>query len=159
VLEGAVLLLNVFGLPGNWIFLGLALLYSLGTRAGRPGRIALAILAALAVLGEVLELAVGLGYVARRGATRWGAVGTFAGGLLGALVCAPAAPPFGSLVGGFAGSFAGAVLCEYLGQRRADAALRAGRAAFLGRVLALVAKMLCGFWMWCVLAYRLLAAR
>ena len=159
VLDGAVLLLNALGLPANWILLGLALLYSLLTHGQRLGWGALAILAALAVLGELLELLVGVGYVARRGATRWGAVGAFLGGILGAVVCAPAAPPLGSLAGGFGGSLVGAVLFEYVVQRRADAAWRAGRAAFLGKVLGVVAKILCGFWMWCVLAYRLLLAR
>jgi uncharacterized protein YqgC (DUF456 family) len=65
-------------------------------------------------------------------------------------------PPFGTLVGAFAGSFLGAVLLEYLAQDRVDAALRSGRAAFLGKVFGAVAKSMCGFWMWAVLAWQLL---
>ena len=63
------------------------------------------------------------------------------------------------MLGAFGGTFAGAYLFEYLGQRKADAALRAGRAAFIGRIVAAAVKTLCGFWMWCVLAWQLFAPR
>ena len=156
LIGGAVLALNLVGLPANWILFGLALAYGLLTDLHPLGALALGVIAGLAVLGEVLEFLVGLGYTARRGATRYGVVGSFAGGILGALAGGPVVPPFGSLLGALAGSFAGAILAEYLGQRRADQALRAGRAAFAGRLLGGLIKTVCGLWMWCVLAYRLL---
>ena len=156
VLEAAVLFLNAVGLPANWILLGLAVLYSWLTHTPRLGWIVLAILGGLALLGELLEFLVGTGYTARRGATRWGVLGAFAGGLLGAAACTPVAPPFGTVAGGMVGSFAGAALLEYAAQRHAGTALRAGRAAFVGKLLATAAKALCGSWMWCLLAYRLL---
>ena len=98
-------------------------------------------------------------YTAKRGATRRGALGAFVGGLAGAIAAGGVAPPFGPLLGAFAGTFAGAALFEYWSERRRDAALRAGRAAFVGRLLAAAVKTLCGFWMWALLAWRLLAPR
>ena len=156
VLEAAVLFLNVVGLPANWILLGLAVLYSWLTRTPRLGWAVLAMLTALALLGEMVEFVVGIGYTARRGASRWAVLGAFAGGLLGAVALTPVVPPFGTVAGGMVGSFAGAALLEYAAQRHAGTALRAGRAAFVGKLLGTAAKALCGSWMWCLLAYRLL---
>lgn len=157
-LAAAVLLLHVVGLPANWILLGLALVYALVTQWHPVGLWTLLVLAALAGLGEGLEFAVGVGYTAKRGASRWGLAGACLGGILGALALAGVAPPFGALGGGMLGSFAGAVLLEYVAERPLDTALRAGRAAFFGRALGAFVKMLCGLWMWGVLAYRILFA-
>jgi uncharacterized protein YqgC (DUF456 family) len=115
-------------------------------------------MAGLGGLAEVLEFGVGVGYTAKKGATRWGVLGTFLGGIAGAILCAPVAPPFGSVGGAFLGSFVGAVLLEYVRYRQVDAALRTGRAAFIGKVLASVAKTMCGFWMWVILAYDVLVS-
>jgi len=155
ILLGAVLLLHMISLPANWIFLGLSTLYALLTGFSSVGWWTLLVLAILATLGELLEFFVGVGYTAKRGATRWGVVGTFIGGIAGAVLLGSVAPPFGALLGAFGGSFAGAVVLEYLAQERVDAALRSGRAAFLGKVFGAVAKSMCGFWMWAVLAWQL----
>ena len=156
IVVGAVLLLHMISLPANWIFLGLSLLYALVTGFSSIGWVTLLILAILATIGEVLEFLVGVGYTAKRGATRWGVIGTFVGGLAGGIALTSVSPPFGTLVGAFGGSLLGAVLLEYLAQDRVDAALRSGRAAFLGKVFGAVAKSMCGFWMWAVLAWQLL---
>jgi uncharacterized protein YqgC (DUF456 family) len=156
-LEAGVLLLNAVALPGNWVLLGLALAYGLLTDMQRLGWGALGIMAGLALVGEVLEATVGIVYTAKRGATRRGALGAFLGGFAGAMLCAGMLPPFGAMLGAFGGTFAGAYLLEYFGERRHPEAMRAGRAAFVGRILAAAIKTLCGFWMWCVVAWRLLA--
>jgi uncharacterized protein YqgC (DUF456 family) len=156
VLGGAVLLLNAVGLPGNWILLSLALLYAFLTDFQQLGWIAVALMGALAIAGELLELGVGAVYTAKRGATRRAVLGSFLGGIAGALLAAPLVPPFGSMLGAFAGSFMGAVAFEYWSEQHLPQALRAGRAAFVGRVLAALVKSVCGFWMWLILAYRLL---
>jgi uncharacterized protein len=157
--EAALLFLNALGLPGNWLLLAFGVAYAALTHFARLGWVALAVMAALALVGEGLESVVGLVYAAKRGATRRGMLGAFAGGLAGAVLAAGVLPPVGALLGAFVGTFAGAFLLEYTAVRRHDAALRAGRAAFVGRLLASAIKTLCGFWMWCVLAYRLLAPR
>jgi len=159
VLEAALLLLNAVGLPGNWLLLGLAVVYAALTHFTRLGWVALAVMAALALVAEGLETVVGLTYTAKRGATRLGTLGAFVGGLAGAVLAAGIVPPVGPMLGAFAGTFAGAFLFQYASERQHGTALRAGRAAFIGRMLAAAVKTLCGFWMWCVLAYRLLAPR
>lgn len=156
LLSGALLLLNAVGLPGNWILLALAAGYSLITHFEHVGWGTLGVMAGLALLGEALEATVGLVYVSKRGATRLGTLGAFVGGLAGAIASSTVAPPVGALLGAFAGTFAGAFLFEYMGERRRDRALRAGRAALVGRALAAVVKTTCGFWMWVVFAYKLL---
>jgi uncharacterized protein YqgC (DUF456 family) len=156
LVSGAALLLNVLALPGNWILLAIALIYALATRMEHVGWGTLGLMAGLAIVGEVLESLVGVVYTAKRGATRRGALGAFIGGFAGAIAASSIAPPLGSLLGAFAGTFAGAFLFEYLGERKHREALRAGRAAFVGRALASAAKVICGFWMWVVFAYRLL---
>lgn len=153
---GAVLFLHWVGLPANWILLALGVVYAAISGFDAVGGWALLAMAGLAGLAEVLEFGVGVGYTAKKGATRWGVLGTFVGGIAGAILCAPVAPPFGSVVGAFLGSFAGAVLLEYVQHRKLEAALRTGRAAFIGKVLAGVAKTMCGFWMWGILAYEVL---
>jgi uncharacterized protein YqgC (DUF456 family) len=155
----AVLLLHVIGLPANWILLGLALLHALATGGHPVGWGTLLVLAAVAAVAEGLEFLVGMWITARRGASRWGMVGACAGGIVGvAFGAAVPVPLLGVLVGGFLGSFLGAVLLEYVSQRRLDAALRSGRAAFLGRVLGASVKTVCGFGMWAILVWRVLAA-
>jgi hypothetical protein len=158
-LAAALLFLNAVGLPGNWLLLLVAAIWAFATDMQRVGWGTLGVLAGLALLAEGLELVVGLAWTAKRGATRRGALGAFLGGLAGALLAAGVAPPAGPMLGACGGTFAGAFLLEYLGERRRAAALRAGRAAFVGRLVAAAVKTLCGFWMWCVLAWRLLAPR
>ncbi len=157
-LAAGVLLLHIVGLPANWILLGLAAVYGLATHWHPVGLWTMLVLAALAGHAEGLEFAVGVGYTAKRGASRWGLTGACLGGILGSLALAGVAPPFGALGCAFLGSLAGAVLLEYLARRPLDTALRAGRAAFFGRALGAFVKMLCGLWMWGVLAYRILFA-
>ncbi|MFQ5599929.1 MAG: DUF456 family protein [Candidatus Krumholzibacteriia bacterium] len=156
-LGAAVLLLHWVGLPANWILLGLALVYALVTRLHPVGWWSLLAMAGLAAAAEALEFGVGLAYTARKGATRWGVGGAFAGGILGGVAAVSIVPPLGSLVGAFLGAFLGGVAFEYVAQRKMDA-LRSGRAAFFGKVLAAVVKTMCGFGIWGILAYRILMA-
>jgi uncharacterized protein YqgC (DUF456 family) len=159
VFGGASLFLNALGLPGNWVLLLLAAGYAWLSHFDRVGFGTLGVLAGIAVLGELLELVVGLAWTAKKGATKRGTLGAFLGGLGGALLASGWIPPIGALFGAFAGTFAGAYLLEYSAEKKKDAALRAGRAAFVGRIVASGIKTLCGFWMWSVLAWRLLAPR
>jgi|CXWL01.1.fsa_nt_gi uncharacterized protein YqgC (DUF456 family) len=156
VFGGASLLLNAVGLPGNWVLLVLAVAYAWITHFGRVGWGTLGIMAGLALLAELLEFVAGLAWTARKGVTRRGTFGAFLGGLAGAVLASSFAPPLGPMLGAFAGTFAGAALFEYSVEKKRAAALHAGRTAFVGRVLATGIKTLCGFWMWSVLAWRVL---
>lgn len=156
VFGGASLFLNAVGLPGNWGLLVLAAGYAWITHFGRVGWGTLGILVGLALLGEALEFVAGLAWTARKGVSRRGTFGAFLGGLAGAVLGTSVVPPLGPMIGAFAGTFVGAALFEYSVEKKHAAALQAGRTAFVGRVVATGIKTMCGFWMWSVLAWRLI---
>ena len=128
------------GIPGSWIALGAIVIYGFATRFSDVGWKMLLVMGGAAALGEVAESLLGIVYVARRGATKWGVLGAFAGGLAGAILGTGIAPLVGSIAFGFIGAFAGAVICEYLYYRSLDRALRTGFFAFVGKLLAMFVK-------------------
>jgi uncharacterized protein YqgC (DUF456 family) len=85
-------------------------------------------------------IALGLVYVAKKGATRWGVVGGFVGGIAGAVLGSGAVPVLGTLLGGLAGAFGGAVLGEYLRDQQLEPSLRIGVHATVGKLLATTVK-------------------
>ncbi len=132
------------GLGGNFIILGLALVHALVTGFDPIGWQLLLVLAGIALVGEGIEFVVGTFWVARKGATRYGVIGAFAGGLLGAAVGNGVVPVVGAVLGSFVGAFGGAVGGEYLARERLEPSLRVGGHAFLGRLLAILVKHLLG---------------
>ena len=133
-------LLVYLGLGGNFVILGLAFLHALVTGFDPVGWRLLLILLALALAAEGLEFLLGTFYVARKGASRFGVIGAFTGGLLGALLGTSLLPVIGSILGSFVGAFAGAILGEYANQRRLEPSLRIGTHAFVGKLVAILVK-------------------
>ncbi len=72
------------GLGGTFIIIGLALIHALATGFDPVTWKLLLILLGLALLGEGIEFVVGTFYVAKKGATKYGVIGAFVGGLAGA---------------------------------------------------------------------------
>lgn len=130
----------LLSLPGGWVALGLAVLWDALHGFDSIGVWRLVGFAALLVVGEAVEAALGSFYVAKKGASVWGVVGTFVGGIVGAIVGSAALLVVGTLLGAFAGAFAGAVTGEYLRDRRLEPSLRVGFHATVGRFLAVSAK-------------------
>lgn len=128
------------GLGGNFIVLGLALVHALVTGFDPIGWRLLAVLAGLALLGELIEFVVGTFWVAKQGASKAGVAAAFAGGLLGAVLGNGVVPVAGAVLGSFVGAFGGAVLGEYWRRQRLEPSLRIGGHAFLGRLLAIFIK-------------------
>ncbi len=145
-------LAQLLGLPGNWLIVLAAALYAWWLppdAATAIGWNVVLVLVVLAVLGELVELVAGALGVARVGGSRRGAVLAIVGSLLGSIVgifVGLPIPLVGSLVGAvlFAalGALAGAFLGESWKGRDFDASLQIGKAAFLGRLLGTVAKMI-----------------
>jgi uncharacterized protein len=136
-------LLNVLifaGVPGSWISLGAIAVYAAATRFSVVGWKTLLVMAGIAVAGEIAESLLGTLYVARKGATKWGVLGAFVGGLVGAVFGTAIVPLVGSILFGFVGAFAGAVASEYAYYRSLDRALRTGFFAFIGKLLAMLVK-------------------
>ncbi len=143
VLYVALFLLNVLifaGVPGSWITLGAIAIYAAATRFSDVGWKMFIIMAGITAVGEIVESLLGVVYVARKGATKWGVLGAFVGGLAGAVFGTAIIPLAGSILFGFIGAFAGAVVSEYIVYRSLDRALRTGFFAFSGKLLAMLAK-------------------
>jgi len=143
VLYVILFLLNVLifaGVPGSWISLGAIAVYAAATRFSVVGWKTLLVMAGIAVAGEIAESLLGTLYVARKGATKWGVLGAFVGGLVGAVFGTAIVPLVGSILFGFVGAFAGAVASEYAYYRSLDRALRTGFFAFVGKLLAMLVK-------------------
>jgi uncharacterized protein YqgC (DUF456 family) len=156
-------LLNLVALPGNWIIVGAAALFAwllpIENGRGVSWKIVIA-LAALAVLGEVIEFVAGAAGAAKQGASRraiaLSMVGAIVGSILGITAGVPI-PIVGSLVtallGGAAGAFAGAYLGEAWKGRDEPARTAAGRGAFFGRIWGTVGKFAVGAVMVAVVAW------
>ncbi len=147
-------LTQLVGLPGNWIVVVAAALYA----AWFPGdeRLALswntvAALFVLAVLGEVIEFVAGAMGVTKAGGSRRGAllalICSLVGGVIGLGVGVPI-PVVGSLAAailfGGLGALVGAFIGESWKGRDFDTSLQIGRAAFVGRVLGTLGKLIAG---------------
>ncbi len=155
ILFVVVLVLSWFaqlvGLPGNWTIVAVTALYAWllpGEHLTAVGWRSVLFLVALAVLGEIVEFAAGAMGVSTAGGSRRGAVlaivGSLVGGIVGLFVGLPI-PIVGSLVSavlfGGLGALAGAMLGETWKGRDFEASLEVGKAAFVGRILGTVAKM------------------
>jgi uncharacterized protein YqgC (DUF456 family) len=130
----------LLALPGGWVALGLAVLYDALHGFHAIGWGNLIVFAVLLGVGEGVEALLGSVYVAKRGATRWGVIGCFLGGVLGAALGTPVVPVAGTLVGGFVGAFAGAVGGEWLRDRQLEPSLQVGLHATVGRFVAVSVK-------------------
>lgn len=146
-------LLTLIGLPGNWAMVGLtavfAYFFPVVGSIGISWTVVLVMLG-LAVVGEVLEFALGAASVTKGGSRR-GAVlaiiGSFIGSFAGAAIGSPL-PVLGPLVGivVFAsfGAMVGAVLGELSLGKQYEQSMEIGKAAFWGRLLGSVVKWVIG---------------
>jgi len=149
VLAGWVM--TLFTLPGNWLILATAIVFAWvvpaksGLDFGWPAVVALAV---LATLGEIVEFAAGAMGVAKSGGSKRSGVlavlGSLAGAMIGAVVGIPI-PVVGSIVGivlfAGLGALAGAMLGESWKGKKLGESWKTGQAAFWGRLLGSVAKI------------------
>jgi uncharacterized protein YqgC (DUF456 family) len=157
-------LLSLVALPGNWVVLGLAALFTWLFPEDEAGRgmtwLTVGGLAVLAVIGEIVEFAAGAAGAAKQGASRRGValsiVGAIAGSIAGLAIGTPI-PILGSfvmaLLGGAGGAFAGAYLGEAWKGRPEDERIAAGRGAFAGRIWGTVGKLAVGVIMLAIVAW------
>jgi len=134
------LVLIPLGLPGLWVMVLGVIGHGWLTSFRTIGVATIAIVLALALLGEILEAWLGFGLARRYGGSRRAGWGALLGGIVGAVVGVPV-PIIGSLIGAFAGSFAGAALLEYSWSGIPGTAVRVGWGAVLGRAAAAATKI------------------
>lgn len=146
--------LTLLSLPGNWLIVAATAVYAYFMPAGSRASIGwttVAVMLALAALGEVIELVAGAAGTAQAGGTRRGALlallGSLVGGVLGIFIGIPI-PVIGSFVGAifFAalGALVGAMFGEHWAGRKLEVSWRVGAAAFGGRLVGTLAKMAVG---------------
>ena len=160
---GLAWLTTLVALPGNWLIVGCAALFAwlLSPESGRGITwTTVAVLAGLALLGEVVEFAAGATGAAKQGASKRGValamVGALVGSVLGIAVGSPI-PILGqfvmALLGGAAGAFFGAYLGEAWKGRPHDARIAVGRGAFTGRIWGTFGKLTIGAVMIAIVAW------
>lgn len=136
------LVLIPFGLPGLWVMVGAALIYS-WVEPGRIGVPTLILITGMAIVAEVLEFLAAGRYARKYGGSRRAAWGAIIGGIVGAIIGVPV-PIIGSVIGAFAGSFAGALAAELTLGSRMGSATRVATGALIGRVVATALKVAIG---------------
>lgn len=134
------LILVPLGLPGLWIMLGAAVLYSVLLPAGGIGWVTLLVAGVLIVIAEILEYTIAGKYTKQYGGSSRASWGAILGGLAGAIMGVPI-PVVGSLVGAMLGAFVGAFLGEMTVHRdkRSDPT-RVATGALVGRAVAAAVK-------------------
>jgi len=143
IVELAGLVMVPLGLPGLWVMILGLLGYGWFTGFQSVGMWTVALVLALALLGEFFETWLGFRLARKYGASRRAAWGALIGGLVGAVVGVPL-PIIGSVIGAFVGSFAGAAVFEYTVSANSGTAVAAGWGAVLGRAAAAAVKIALG---------------
>ena len=142
-LLGFVLLLNIFGLPANWIILGLVTLWKYAyPDTAHMGTLFFAMMIGLAVIGEALELGLQVVKAKRYGSSSSGTFAGMIGAVAGAILLAPLFFGLGALIGALLGAWTGCFLMEILKGRPGKEAVDAAFGAMMGRFLGTVCK--CG---------------
>lgn len=151
-----VLLLNVFGLPANWIVLGLVALWKMV----HPGAANLDVwfwvmMVGLALIGEALELGMQILKAKRYGSSSSGTFAGMIGAIAGAILLAPLFFGLGALIGALAGAWIGCFLMELFKGRPVKEALDAAFGTMMGRFLGTVCKCGAGGAMLALTAHRI----
>jgi hypothetical protein len=144
--------LTLVGMPGNWLMVAAAAVYSWFVPDASPRDVGWAIvgvLLLLACLGELLEMLAGMLGAAKAGGSKRSALlalaGSVIGGVAGIFVGTPI-PVVGQVVAALllagVGALAGAMLGEIWKGRTMQQSWRVGQAAFWGRLLGTLAKSL-----------------
>ena len=138
-----VLFLNIFGLPANWIILGLVALWKLAApAAGNLGAWFWVGMVCFGLLGEALELGVQVVKARHYGSSSSGTFAGMVGAFVGAILLAPLFWGLGALLGALVGAWAGCYLMEIAKGRPSGEAMDAAMGAMMGRFLGTVCK--CG---------------
>jgi uncharacterized protein YqgC (DUF456 family) len=158
--------LTLFGMPGNWLMALATTVYSYFMPADSAAAIGWKVVAALfilAALGEIIELLAGSMGAAKAGGSKRGAVlamlGSITGGIVGIFIGMPiplVGPIFAALLFAAGGAMIGAIIGEIWAGRRLDSSWQVGRAAFLGRLVGSLGKMLIGAIMLAIVVAALL---
>lgn len=138
---------TLLNLPGNWLIVGAAAVYAWLMPAATRWALSwelVGVLLVAAILGEVAETASAAMGVKKLGGSRRGALLaillSFVGAISGTALIP--VPVVGTVIGACLGALAGAMLGEFWKGHGFDHSLRVGQAAFWGRLVGSLAKIL-----------------
>lgn len=137
-----VLFLNIFGLPANWIILGLVALWKLVAPNASLDVWFWVAMVGFGLLGEALELGVQVVKARHYGSSSSGTFAGMVGAFVGAILLAPLFWGLGALLGALVGAWLGCYAMELFKGRPANEAMNAAMGAMMGRFLGTVCK--CG---------------
>jgi len=144
--------LTLLALPGLWVMIAAAILYAWYTAGQYISWWTIAIMAALALVAELIEFFGGSRGAKKAGGSKRAAWGALIGGIVGAIVLTISVPIIGTTIGLCIGVFAGALIGEMTVRREGDHLMRVGFAAAKAQVIAIVIKLLFGVTMLGILA-------
>lgn len=153
ILNFGLLLLNLVGLPANWLIVittAVVMWLQRANPAPMFSTTTLIIIAVLAALGEVAEFAAGAAGARQAGASRQASAGALIGGMVGAIAgtFAIPIPVIGSILGACAGAFIAALYVEFSGGQGLSQAARVGWGAGKGRLMGTLIKLAIGGAIW-----------
>jgi len=146
----------IFGLPGIWMILVLAVVAAALEGFARINLTVILILLGLALFGELLEFLIGYVGARVKGASRAASMAALIGAIAGAFFLGGWIPVVGALLGAFAGAFLAAFTVELFKQGKAEPAYKAGIAAMFGRIGSIISKLSIGVAMIVIVIYRLI---
>lgn len=139
-----ICLLQVVGLPANWIILVLVFLWKLLGPAVSANGVSwtfIIIMALLAALGELMEWVLQVKLGSKFGSSAKGNWGGILGSIIGGILMLPLFFGFGALLGALAGAYIGCLLVELACRRNFRAAHISAWGAFIGRSLGMSLKL------------------
>jgi len=154
ILAGVVIV--PLGLPGTWLIVGAAFLYSLflDFTPGSSDVWVIVILIVLALIGEILEFLVGTLGGKKLDVSTGAIIASFVGGILGAIIGVPVFL-IGALLGLLLGVFLGALIYELVVTKNVGIALKAAVAVFFSRLVASFMKTCIAVGMGVYLVFKL----
>ena len=139
---------NIFGLPGNWMILAVAILwYFVGPVSHAVHLFSVVVLLVAAGVAELLELVASIAGTKKYGGSKTGAtlslICSIIGGIFGAVLIP--IPVVGWIVGPIlfacVGALVGAAIGEKMVGKPMKESLKIGQAAFIGRFIGTVSKV------------------
>jgi len=134
-------LCTVVRLPGTWLIVAAAAGYGWFTDWSHIGITFVAILAGVAAVGEVIELAMSAVTARKAGASRRAGWGALIGGFVGMFVFSLPLPLIGTIFGALVGCFVGALVAELTVKNEFVHGARVGTFSAIGFVLGMVTKI------------------
>ena len=149
------LALVCFGLPGNWLMVISTCAFAWWwAQEGVFSIYTLIVIAALALLGEIIEFIASLGGARKAGAGWFGSVAALVGAVTGAIVGTVVIPIV--FVGTIMGACIGAAVmtggAELVGGKKMKTAVRSGTGAGVGAMAGITAKIAIGSVIWVITA-------